>query len=310
MAPLIAAPFLSVHKSEDSMLMNAENATNSLGLSNFTTALLNDSCCSNETNKSLPKIIYPFSAIGIFCLLVGILFSVVSAIAPTEDSTARVENKEKVNQDSKFTFPVIILNFILLFLICGTEIGYAQMLTTHVVKGPLQLTSSTGSYMTSMFWASFCLSRLISVFLAIKFSNLTLIVSDLVITAAGAAVLLFLSSYEWSVWVSSVLLGAGMASFFASAVGWVDNYIAVTNKMIAIFTVGAAIGQMFIPFIISYFMEILPKVLIYVVPVSCILAIIVAFVLYMILRRTERRVISENSPNPVDNDLDTKAAIA
>lgn len=303
-APLIAAPFLTVQGTEDGMLLNQENATDSFSLTNFTTSLFSyNNSALNTTNQTFPNIVYPFTAIGAFCLLFTILFLVITILSPTEDSSTRAENTENGNRNYTFLFILILLNVLLIFVETGTEVGYAQMLTTYVVKGPLQLSSSTGSYMTSVFWASFSVSRLISVFLAIKLSNFTLIIADLIITAIGAAVLLFLSSYEWSVWVSSVLLGAGIASFFPAAVGWMDTYINVTNKIASIFTVGAAFGEMVIPFTISYFIENVPKVLIYVVPASCIFSTIIVFILYMILRKREKKVIPKTSPSSDNNGL-------
>ncbi|KAF8771541.1 Sodium-dependent glucose transporter 1 like protein [Argiope bruennichi] len=181
----------------------------------------------------------------------------------------------------------------------GTEIGYVQMVATYSVKGPLHLTSVTGSYVTSSFWAALTISRFSSIFLAIKFSSLAVIVFDLIIYFAGAVVLQFLAaSREWALWLATVLLGFGVASLFASVITWVERYITVSNKILGLFASGAAFGEMAIPYVIGYFLEKIPEVLSYVVTASCVLSIFLTVILYLILRnKQDKYVEKEGIPN-------------
>lgn len=295
-APLIAAPFLGNYN-EDSFSAADDNTTifnYTSSFSNYSTEYFNFSNLDPQDNSS--RIIYPFTIIGGFSLLVTVMFLGVCIISPTEQERSGNKSSKEEKTSMGFLFTVVFLNFLLLFVETGTEIGYAQMLTTYVVKGRLQLPTSVGSYMTSAFWAAFTISRLTSVFLAIKVSNFALIINDLIITLIGSFILLFLASYEWAMWLASVLLGIGIASFFPAAVGWLDTYINVNNKIASIFTVGAAFGEMAIPFTISYYIDTVPDVLIYVVPASSVSSTLVVFILYLILRKREKKCEKKQEP--------------
>lgn len=295
-APLIAAPFLGNYN-EDSFSAAEDNTAifnYTSPFSNYSTEYFNSSNLDAQDNSS--RIIYPFTIIGGFGLLVTVMFLGMCIISPTEQKRSGNKSSKEEKTSMGFLFTVVFLNFLLLLVETGTEIGYAQMLTTYVVKGRLKLPTSVGSYMTSAFWAAFTVSRLASVFLAIKVSNFTLIINDLIITLIGSFVLLFLASYEWAIWLASVLLGIGIASFFPAAVGWLDTYINVNNKIASIFTVGAAFGEMAIPFTISYYIDTVPDVLIYVVPASSVSSALVVFILYLILRKREKKCVKKQEP--------------
>lgn len=308
-APLIAAPYLmtynnsgdnstsfsnystTINNIEDSYMSTTETF---FGFTNYSSEYLNLNQSDLVNNSS--NIVYPFSMIGGFGLFVTIMFLGTTIVSPTERKTIQnriSDDGDDVKSSFKFLLSVGVLNVLLLFLETGTEIGFAQMLTTYVVKGQLQLPPSTGSYMTSAFWASFTVSRLVAIFLAIKISSFTFILIDLTIALLGSIVLLFLSSYEWALWAASIILGAGVASFFPAAIGWLNSYINVTNKVASIFIVGASLGGMIIPLTISYYIEIFPDILIYVVPLTVVSCCAVTLVLHLILRKKEKKRIKK-----------------
>ncbi|KFM60628.1 Sodium-dependent glucose transporter 1, partial [Stegodyphus mimosarum] len=285
-APLIAAPFLGHFDSE---------INNSSIITDNTTFLFNKSqdilYNSNFiTNSSIPTVTYAYTTIGGYALIVSMFFLAVCIISPVDAISQQSEGKQAKKQSLKFTVTLVTLNIILVFVETGTEIGFAQMLTTYAVKGNLKLSATTGSFMTSVFWGSFTVSRFISVFLAIKFTSFTLIVGDLVITGVGSLILLFFAvTNEWALWLSSVLLGVGIASFFPATVGWMEKYIIVTNKIASSLAIGAAFGEMIVPFTISYYIESVPEVLVYIVPTSCVLSTITVMILYLLLRNKKSK---------------------
>ena len=221
------------------------------------------------------------------------MFLVMTIVSPVERKTPQTRNSDDAKINVRFLLSVGFLNALLLFLETGTEIGYAQMLTTYVVKGKLKLRTSTGSYMTSTFWGAFTITRLTSIFLAVQINSFTFILIDLTVSSFGACILLFLSSYEWSMWIASILLGTGVATFFPAAIGWLNCYINVTNKIASIFIVGASLGGMIIPLGIGYFIEIFPDVLIHVVMLTIALCCLITLILYLILRKKKKKNIKK-----------------
>ncbi|GFY39101.1 sodium-dependent glucose transporter 1 [Trichonephila inaurata madagascariensis] len=292
LAPLIAAPFLGDYHEDDST-----NETTSFPNKTFPldTMELNFSNSSFSQNSKIPSITFAFTIIGVFAALVTISFFVVCIISPYDTN----ENKNDPGSQTKkngllFVIMIVSLTFALLFVETGTEIGFAQMLTTYAVKGPLRLTPVMGSYMTSAFWAAFTISRFASIFFAIKMKSLHLIIMDLVLVTFGSAILLFLAvSKEWALWLATVLLGLGIASMYATVISWVEHYINITNKVLGLFATGAAFGEMVIPYTISYFVEKIPEVLGFVVGASCILSIILTLILYLILRNKQDKYLEQ-----------------
>ncbi|GBO29400.1 hypothetical protein AVEN_17899-1, partial [Araneus ventricosus] len=149
LAPLIVAPFLGDYHHET--------------FTNNTSSLMNETLRQhpldysfNSTNSSeIPSLTYAYSIIGGFGFLVSISFLVVCIIAPLEVGINKSERTEIKQRGFIFVAIVVILTFLLLFVITGLEIGYAQMLATYSVKGPPRLTPVIGSYLTSAFWAAF-----------------------------------------------------------------------------------------------------------------------------------------------------------
>ncbi|XP_042909181.1 sodium-dependent glucose transporter 1 isoform X2 [Parasteatoda tepidariorum] len=293
-SPLIAAPFLGDYSDFEQFYDNGTLETNE-------TCYQNHTDFSNATSVAIPRVTWAYMSIGVISFFVTILFLAMCIIAPVDESGRKGGESESGKKSWAFTALIVFLTCILILTSMGTEVGYAQMLTTYAVKGPLHLSTSTGSYMTSTYWAAFTASRLAAIFLTIKFSNFSLIVFDVVLTFIGGLVLLFLAaSYDWALWVASILLGVGIASFFPASVSWIEQYINVTNKIASMFAVGASFGEMIIPYTISYFIDEKPEVFIYVVIVSCVVAIVVTFIMYLILRKipdkyTSRRTSSVNA---------------
>ncbi|XP_042912752.2 sodium-dependent glucose transporter 1 [Parasteatoda tepidariorum] len=284
-APLVAAPFLGDYSEYEQLGGNMTLAANDSGYQVPTEAMFLNA--SSITSAEIPRVTYAYMSIGAISCFVTLLFLVMSVISPIDESGRKPEETASGNRSFGFTAIIVILTTILIQTSMGTEVGYAQMLTTYAVKGPLHLTPTTGSYMTSTYWAAFTVARFAGIFLTIKFSHLTILVFDVIVTFLGGLVLLFFAThYDWALWVASIFLGVGIASFFPASVSWIEKYINITNKIASTFPIGAAVGEMLIPYAISYFMEKKPEVFIYVVVVSCSIAIIVTFFMYLILRNT------------------------
>ncbi|XP_054710077.1 sodium-dependent glucose transporter 1-like [Uloborus diversus] len=289
-APLIAAPFLGNYNEFQSASFNYENITS------FTNNVT-DQLHGEEFFYNVPKITYAYSIVGAAVFLVVLLYLSTFVISPTDEYSEKDETKSSIKQNPFFFVLATSLVFAMLFIQTGTEIGYAQMLTPYAVKGKLKLPTKTGSYITSAFWAAFSISRFCSVFMAIKFTNLTLIIYDIIVTSVAAVVLTAFSNQVWALWLSSVLFGIGTASFFPAVVAWFGTYISVTNKVAGILLCSAAFGELAIPFTISFTIETTPEVFIYMVPASCACSALIVLILYLIFRNSPSNTDAEKQPS-------------
>ncbi|XP_054722080.1 sodium-dependent glucose transporter 1-like [Uloborus diversus] len=305
LAPLIAASFIGDY-TEESSILGFNYTLSDESFPNFTTLNQNITTELNFPAMSTPPVTYPFTIIGCYGFIVSILLFAILFVSSNNSSDQGEKHNKTRERSLAFISLLVVLCGLLLFVETGTEIGFAQMLTTYAAKGTLKLTTTTGSYMTSAFWAAFTISRLASVFLATKFSNLTLLAYDLGITSVGAILLLTLSNHEWILWLSSVLIGIGIASFFPATLAWLDSYINVTNKIASLLVLGGAFGEMLIPFTISTFIESVPEVLVYVVAASCFFSSMIVLIMYLILRKTENKYVDE-PPTNTDNSTSVAA---
>ncbi|XP_054721315.1 sodium-dependent glucose transporter 1A-like [Uloborus diversus] len=291
--PLIAAPFLGNYSS---IADDPAHHTNRSEVEVSSPSYFYSSSTDLTLDEIVTNVNSIYSIIGGISLLASIIFITVTLLSRSQTINFQETSKEQFQKRSCVFMCVIISLFsLLIFVETGTEIGYPQMLTSFAVKGKLQLSPATGSYMTSAFWAAFTVGRLVSIFLAIKLSSFTLLITDIAIASAGALVFLIFSDQEWALWVTSILLGFGISSFYPSAVSWLNKYINVTNKIISLFVLGYSAGDMTIPFTISRFIDDVPEVLSYVVVTSCISIAILASILFIILRKEKlKNKIVEN----------------
>lgn len=134
-------------------------------------------------------------------------------------------DKEKQSIGVKPTRPMttfqkvimILLISLLAHLTYALELAFGQLLTTFAVKSDLHLEKSTGSFITSFYWACFTFFRLITIFLVNYMSSRTALYMDLALVMTGMAFLVPLANTcEWALWVGSAFIGIGtLITFFA-----------------------------------------------------------------------------------------------
>ncbi|KAG8177895.1 hypothetical protein JTE90_024604 [Oedothorax gibbosus] len=257
---------------------------------------------------ALPQVFYGYAIIGSIALFVTLLFVIVCVIAPADETTQKTDQvDDELKQSKTFIGAIVLLTFLLLFVELSVQMGYGQAVATYAVKGPLRLTDHQGSYISSVYWTAFTISRFCAIFYVLKFSNLSLILFSLTITTAGAFVLLFVQ-VQWALWLASFLVGFGVSPFFSSAIAWIEQYITVTNKFVALFSTGYCFGEMIGPYVITSFVEETPEALSYMVAASCVISLPLILGMYLMLRnkpkkyRKKEGVSNENCDANLDNE--------
>ncbi len=97
--------------------------------------------------------------------------------------------------------------------------AYGTFLTVFSVKSRLGLSRQAGAENTAVFWASFAATRALAIPAAIFLSPEFIMWLSLGVALAGASVLsLFGESSVVLLQAGSVLMGAGMASIFATGI--------------------------------------------------------------------------------------------
>ncbi|KAF8785945.1 sodium-dependent glucose transporter 1A-like isoform X1 [Argiope bruennichi] len=294
-APLLAAPFLSAHvptiPRDLTLLGVTQNLTTEViaAAVNFTEEKM---VTVNET--SIPSITYAYTIVGVLATLVCGCFVLVFSLASNEKSNTEEDKQENIRDPGlPFTIVVVILACLQTGLISGVEVSFAQMLTSYVVHSEHGLTKVVGSYMTSVYWGAFTLTRGLSIFLACKISVRKILAFDLLLSVASALVLLTIGT--WSVtglWVGTAMLGVGVASIFPATLSWVEKYININNRIASVFTLVSSILEMTVPLSISIYLGTQPNVLFHFMTSATISAMVLFIILNVILKRKGKKYIA------------------
>lgn len=139
------------------------------------------------------------------------------------------------------------------------------MITTFAVRyESLRFTKTNAAYLTSLFWAFYTLSRMVSTGLSLKFSPAKLIVLMHVIYVAAAVTLFLFIDYSPIVtWTCTAALAFGVSPYWANGTAWVVQYIQLTPRAMSVAVIIISSGVMTIPFIIGNRIEQYPTVFLY-----------------------------------------------
>lgn len=168
-----------------------------------------------------------------------------SALMTAERHTADRKIKP-FRPSAKLIFIALMFSFYLMYV--GSEVIFAQFLTTFALESPLKLPTSTANYVTTTYWASFAAGRFVAIFVA-HFTNPTLmLIFNIGATAIGSTALCIAAETNVPIlYIGSALVGIGMASTFATGFVWTETHLLVTNRISAAFSVASSMGEMIFP---------------------------------------------------------------
>ncbi|XP_013788363.1 sodium-dependent glucose transporter 1A-like [Limulus polyphemus] len=233
---------------------------------------------------------YAFAIIGVFTFVVFILFF-IAFIIKKSDITDQTENEEG-SQTVGLRFTLMVLAVSVVFMICyaGLEVTYGQMIATFAVVGPLKLSKSKGSFITSVYWGSYTFARGMAVFISLKLSSLVMLVIDIfIVLGATLLLVIFSASSEEVLWLGSGLLGIGLASMYPSMVSWVERYIVMTNKVTSTFIVTTSLGEMIVPLVVGHYIERKPMFLMHIMLAGIICAFLACLIIWQFMNRQKSK---------------------
>ncbi|HET9590357.1 MAG TPA: MFS transporter, partial [Anaerolineales bacterium] len=153
---------------------------------------------------------------------------------PEPDSHRQVQ--EKLNAP----FPLLpaLLMVLLFVLYVGLELGFANWIYTYTVSLDLG-TEVTAAYLTSGFWGSFTLGRLLGVWVSTRARSQTILVADLVGCAVSTIIIMLWNESPLALWIGTIGLGISMASIFPTLLMLAGERMQVTGAMTGWFLVGS-----------------------------------------------------------------------
>ncbi|RWS16801.1 Sodium-dependent glucose transporter 1-like protein [Dinothrombium tinctorium] len=231
--PMVAGPFLMNLKNENGSLLN------------FT----------SEQRKQA-KVYFPYAILGSLFLSSVVAFTIVylthksNEPHPTRQQLI-AEDKKNPNTFKMHSLTVAVSCFFTLFYF-GIEFLFGNLLTTYVIHSDLKLDSRTGSYMTSVFWATFTFFRCLTIIIIDILGSQKLLIVDLILIVITNCILLpFGEKYVWSLWVAMILMGLGTSSINGAIFGFLQEFILISSKTTSLIFVSCSLARIIFPFIID-----------------------------------------------------------
>jgi fucose permease len=164
------------------------------------------------------------------------------------------EPSHSVHQDEQVssTFPVVpvILIVILFLFYVGLELGFGNWIYTYALTLKLG-TTVTAAYLTSLFWGSFTLGRLLGIWVSTRLRAHTTILVDLIGCAISTLIIMVWKESSVALWIGTFGLGLSMASIFPNIMMLAGERMQITGAITGWFLVGSGAGGMLVPWLLG-----------------------------------------------------------
>ena len=263
LGPLLVQPFL-VDLPEDGI----EPTLNVTSRNTFS-APHNTSCNTNytETMGDVTLVRFAYIVIAALVFISSILFfTVFITMGPSflecsrQNKGGNKHNEDMTNKDNKLktskTFTVRLLLFMCLFYFfyLWVEIIPGSLMAVFVIKG-LGWHNEQGALITSVYWGTHGIGRLIGIPLAFIMSPKHMLIMDCLVLSSGFCLLLLVNNHASVMWIGACVFGLGMGTIFASGILWVERYIEITGAASSILLAAASVGGMTGPVLTALLME-------------------------------------------------------
>jgi MFS transporter, FHS family, Na+ dependent glucose transporter 1 len=189
-------------------------------------------------------------------------------------------------EKTRINYGVVIAAMLFLFFYVGAEIAFSGWIYTYALTLNLA-TVTTAAYLTSAFWLTFTLGRLISIPLAMYFKPPQLIAAALAgcLAILGAA-FVFQPSSTFA-WILAMVLGFCMAPIWPSGFTLAGQSVRLTSRISGIILLGDSLGFMVLPWVVGQVLQgVGPQAMTTLVFLSLV-GNLAAFVSILRLRRTK-----------------------
>jgi MFS transporter, FHS family, Na+ dependent glucose transporter 1 len=144
---------------------------------------------------------------------------------------------------------------VLLFVLyVGAEYSMGGYIYTYAVATNLA-TTTTAAYLTSMFWGSFTLGRLLGIPISMRVRPRYILFADFAVCMVGIGAILLWPTSATVLWAGVVVTGLGMASVFPVIISFAGRRMTITGRITGWFFVGVALGGMTLPWLIGQLFE-------------------------------------------------------
>ena len=164
------------------------------------------------------------------------------------------EPSHHMHSDEKKNAPLplipVVFCLLLFLLYVGLELGFGNWVYTYALTLGLE-TTITAAYLTSAFWGSFTLGRLLGVWVSTRARSQTILFIDLLGCAISTIIIMIWKDSNLALWIGTIGLGVSMASIFPTIFMFAGERMQITGTITGWFLVGSGAGSMLLPWLIG-----------------------------------------------------------
>lgn len=155
-------------------------------------------------------------------------------------------------QHQSAAFPLLpVLIMVLCFVLyVGGEAGYGSWIYTYAFTLNFG-TEVTAAYLTSAFWGSFTLGRLLGIWVSTRMKPLPILYLDFAGCILSVGLVILFPQSALMLWSGTILFGISQASIFPTFLTLAEERMHITGTIAGLFLVGAGVGGMILPWLIG-----------------------------------------------------------
>lgn len=199
-----------------------------------------------QTLRMTSDITWAYRILAIIC--VPIIIYLLAVRSPGQPS------KEEVGRSAGENRLLILLISFFMFLHVGAELSFGGWIYSFALK--MNIANETGSaYLTSAYWGTLTVGRLIAVAIAVKMKPKSMLIVDLVGCIMAVVILLFMSSNAAAVWTGTILLGFFIAALVPTTFTFAGEHMDISGRIAGWFVIGIGTGNLFFPWLVGQLFE-------------------------------------------------------
>jgi FHS family Na+ dependent glucose MFS transporter 1 len=203
-------------------------------------------------------------------------------VTPTEVKRGYIQKiKDQMRQPGflKQIF-VCFVSSVALLLYVGCEVGYGGLIASYVQLYHKEHFEHTAALLSSVFWLSFTIGRLIAIPISKYISVRLMLVIDIIVTMV-ALVTLVISQHHVVIWIATIIAGLGMASQYPATISLPSGHLNMnlSGFLTSLMVTFGAFGEMIIPAIMVVFFNHLMWMLLGLCGVASLLYFVLLFVI-------------------------------
>ncbi len=157
---------------------------------------------------------------------------------------------QDMHANSVFPVVPVVLIVFLFMLYVGLELGFGNWIYTYALTLKLG-TTVTAAYLTSLFWGSFTLGRLLGIWVSTRLRAHTTILVDLIGCMVSTIIIMLWKESSLALWIGTFGLGLSMASIFPNIMMLAGERMQITGAITGWFLFGSGIGGMLVPWLLG-----------------------------------------------------------